>query len=57
MWLSLIFVVEKHGVRDVNFARFMIGNAEANFNAVREVFDSGDKSKPMLGRGRTYQFH
>ena len=57
MWMSLIAVMEKHGVKDVNFARFMADSAQANFNAFREVFGSRDKSEPMLGRERTCQFH
>ena len=57
MWLSLIFVMEKHGVRDVNFAGFMVDSAQANFNAVRVVFGSGDKSVPMVGKEKTCQFH
>ena len=57
MWLSLISVMEKHGVRDVNFSGFMADNAQANFNAVRVVFGSGDKSVPMVGKERTCQFH
>ena len=57
MWLSLISIMEKHGVRDVIFVGFMADSAQANFNAVREVFESGNKSKPMVGKERTYQFH
>ena len=57
MWMSLIAVMEKHGVKDVNFARFMADSVQANFNAVREVFGSGDKTEPMFGRERTCQFH
>ena len=50
-------VMEKHGVTDVNFAGFIVDNAQANFNVVREVFGSGEKTQPMLGRERTCQFH
>ena len=35
----------------------MADNIHANFNVVREVFGSGDKSKPMVGKERTCQFH
>ena len=38
MWLSLIVVIEKHGMKDVNFAKFMVDSAQANFNAICEVF-------------------
>ena len=57
MWLSLISVMEKHGIRDVNFTRFMADSAQANFNAMRGMFGFGDKSKPMVGKEKTYQFH
>ena len=53
MWMSLIAMMEKHGVKDVNFSGFMIDSGQANFNVVQEVFGSGDKSEPMLGRERT----
>ena len=56
MWMSLITVMEKHGVKDVNFVGFMADSAQANFNAVREVFGSGQKIELMLGRERTCQF-
>ena len=55
--MSLIAVMEKHGVKDVNFAGFMADNAQTNFNAVPEIFEFGEKTKPMLGRERTCQFH
>ena len=41
--------MEKHGVKDVKFKGFMVDSAQANFNAIWEIFGSGDKSKPMLG--------
>ena len=48
---------EKHGIRDVNFARFMADSAHANFNVVREVFRFRDKFKSMVEKERTCQFH
>ena len=38
MWMSLIAVMEKHGMTDVNFVGFMASSIQANFNAIREVF-------------------
>ena len=55
--MSLIVVMEKHGVKDVNFVGFMADSAQANFNVVREVFGSREKTESMLGRERTCQFH
>ena len=57
MWRSLLMVMEKHRVKNVNFAGFMAESAQANFNAVCEIFGSGDKSKPMKDKERTCQFH
>ena len=49
--------MEKHGVKKVEFVRFMADSAQANFNAVREIFGSGDKAIPMKDKERTCQFH
>ena len=49
--------MEKHGVKDVNFARFIADCIQTNFNIVREVFGSRNKSKSMLRKKRTYQSH
>ena len=57
MWQSMVAVMEKHGVFDVNFCGFMADSAQANFNAVREIFGSGDKSQPMENKERTCLFH
>ena len=46
-------VMEKHGVKNVNFVGFMADSAQANFNAVREIFGSGDKRKPMKDKEQT----
>ena len=53
MWRSLLMVMEKHGVKNVNFAGFMAESAQANFNAVREIFGSGNKNKSMKDKERT----
>ena len=46
-------VMEKYGVKKVKFVGFMADSAHANFNAVREIFGSGDKSIPMKDKERT----
>ena len=53
----MLAVMEKHGVMVVQFARFMADSAHANFNAVHEIFGSGDKTIPMKGKERSCQFH
>ena len=57
MWTSMPAVMEKHGLKKVEFAGFMADSAQANFNAVHEIFKSGDKFVPMIGKERTCQFH
>ena len=57
MWRSLLMVIKKLGVKNVNFVGFMADSAQAKFNAVCEIFGSGDKSKPMKDKERTCQFH
>ena len=57
MWRSLLAVIEKHSVLNVNFCGFMVDNVQANFNAIREIFGSGDKSQPMENKERTCLFH
>ena len=38
MWRSMLAVMEKHGIFDVNFCGFMANSVQANFNAIREIF-------------------
>ena len=57
MWRSLLAVMEKHSILNVNFCGFMADSAHANFNAVREIFGSGDKSQPMENKDRTCLFY
>ena len=47
MWRSLLAVIEKHDVLNVNFYGFMADSVEANFNAIRKIFGSRDKSQAM----------
>ena len=46
-------VMEKHGVKNVNFVGFMTDSAQENFNAVCEIFGSSDKNKPMKDKEQT----
>ena len=57
LWLSMIDILEKHGVQNANFKGFMYDNAHANFSAVKTMFGSGIPLEPMENRERTYQFH
>ena len=53
MWRSLLEVMAQHGYQRVEFYVFMADSAQANFNAVREIFGSGDKTIPIAGKERT----
>jgi hypothetical protein len=57
VWLSLLNVLDKNGVTNVNFKGFMCDSTQANFNAVRVLFGSGDPKVPMENRERTCLFH
>ena len=57
MWLSMLALLKQHELEDVNFKGFMADSAQANFNAVRRIFDSRDKNIPMEDKERTCQFH
>ena len=57
MWLSMVVLLSRYGVKNVNFKGFMADSAQANFNVVRKIFGSGNRSIPMKGKERTCQFH
>jgi hypothetical protein len=57
VWLCMLTILEKHGLTNVNFKGFMCDSAQANFNAVRVIFGSGDPSVPMANKERTCLFH
>jgi hypothetical protein len=40
-----------------NFKRFMVDNAQANWNDVRIMYGSGDASMKMVDKERTCLFH
>ena len=44
-------------VVDVNFKGFMDDSAQANFNAMRTIYEDGDSSLPMVSRERRCLFH
>jgi hypothetical protein len=49
--------LDKNGVVNVNFKGFIYDSAQANFNAVRVLFGSGDPKVPMENKERTCLFH
>ena len=57
MWILMLALLKCHGIENVNFKGFMADSAQTNFNAIRKICGSGDKSIPMEGKERTCQFH
>ena len=56
-WTQLNTVMRENGVDTVNFKGFMADSAQANWNAVRKVYGSGDPRVCMEGREHTCLFH
>src|ERR1700738_1277646 len=49
--------MHRHGIAKVNFKGFMADNAQANWNAVRIIYGSGDPKVPIQECKRTCYFH
>ena len=56
-WENLNNTMKNHGLEETNFKGFMADSAGANWHAVRRVYGSGDKDKPMDNKERTCLFH
>ena len=56
-WHNLNHVMARHSIPHPNFKGFMADSAQANWNAVRIVYGSGDPKVMMEGRERTCFFH
>jgi hypothetical protein len=57
VWLSMLNILDKNGMSNVNFKGFMCDSAQTNFNAVRILFGSGDPTVPIENKEKTCQFH
>jgi hypothetical protein len=57
VWKNLNAVMAGHGVHDVNFKGFMADSAQANWNAIRMIYGSGDAAEKMVDKERTCLFH
>lgn len=57
LWRMLNEVMARHGVVNVNFKGFMADSAQANWNAVREIYGTGDKTVPMKEKERSCLLH
>ena len=56
-WNNLNHVMRRHGIPMPQFRGFMADSAQANWNAVRIVYGSGDPKVPIEGHERTCYFH
>lgn len=56
-WKNLNAVIARHGIPLPKFKGFMADSAQANWNAVRIVYGSGDATTPMENQERTCLFH
>lgn len=56
-WKNLNVVMGRHGTPLPYFKGFMADSAQANWNAVRIVYGSGDPANAMPNRERTCLFH
>jgi hypothetical protein len=57
MWKLLNGVMRRNGVPNPNFKGFMADSAQANWNVVRIVYESGDSKVEMNHRERTCLLH
>jgi hypothetical protein len=57
VWKNLNAFMAQHGVDKDNFKGFMADSAQANWNVVRIIYESGDAFEKMVDRERTCLFH
>jgi hypothetical protein len=57
LWKNLNDVMARHGIRKPKFKGFMADSAQANWNAIRVIYGSGDATIPMKDQERTCLFH
>jgi hypothetical protein len=57
LWKNLNDVMARYGVPKPKFKGFMADSAQANWNAIRVIYGSGDATIPMKDQERTCLFH
>jgi hypothetical protein len=57
LWKNLNAVLARHGVPETKFKEFMADSAQANWNAIRVIYGSGNVAIPMKDQKRTCLFH
>jgi hypothetical protein len=50
-------MMARHGIPEPKFKGFMADSAQANWNAVRVIYGSGDAMIPMKDQERMYLFY
>ena len=56
-WENLNSVMSENGVSKTNLKGLMADSAQANWNAVRNIYGVGDPNLLIVGRERTYLLH
>jgi hypothetical protein len=57
LWKNLNVVLAKHGVPKPKFKGFMVDSTQANWNAIRVIYESGNAAIPMKDQEKTCLFH
>jgi hypothetical protein len=57
LWKNLNDVMARHGIPEPKFKGFMADSAQANWNAVRVIYGSGDATIPMKDQERMCLFY
>jgi hypothetical protein len=57
LWKNLNDVMARHGIPEPKFKGFMVDSAQANWNAIRVIYGSGDTTISMKDQERTCFFH
>jgi hypothetical protein len=57
LWKNLNVFLARHGILEPKFKGFMADSAQANWNAIRVIYESGDVAIPMKDQERTCLFY
>jgi hypothetical protein len=57
LWKNLNDVMARYDIHEPKFKGFMTDSAQANWNALRVIYGSGDAMIPMKDQERTCFFH
>ena len=57
LWKNLNDVMAKHGIPRPKFKEFMANSAQANWNAIRVIYNSGDATIPIKDQEKMCLFY